>query len=91
MPAATPSASGLAAPTAVADPASSRASAYGYFGPAGTFSHQALLTLPPLASEPIPYATVGQALQAVRAGEITAALVPIENSVEGGVSAPWTT
>ena len=53
----------------------------------GTFSHQALLTLPPLGSDPVPYATVGQALQAVRDGEITAALVPIENSVEGGVSA----
>jgi prephenate dehydratase len=53
----------------------------------GTFTHQALLTLPAVAGEPIPYATVGLALQAVRDGEITAALVPIENSVEGGVSA----
>jgi prephenate dehydratase len=60
---------------------------YGYFGPAGTFSHQALLTLPTLGSEPIPYATVGQALDAVRAGEVAGALVPIENSVEGGVTA----
>ena len=60
---------------------------YGYFGPVGTFTHQALLTLPAVAGEPIPYATVGLALQAVRNGEITAALVPIENSVEGGVSA----
>ena len=85
VPGATPTASGLAAPTAVAEP--TRRDAYGYFGPAGTFSHQALLTLPALGHEPIPYATVGQALQAVRAGEIAAALVPIENSVEGGVSA----
>ena len=60
---------------------------YGYFGPPGTFSHQALLTLPSLDGEPIPYATVGQALDAVRAGEVAAALVPIENSVEGGVTA----
>jgi len=60
---------------------------YGYFGPAGTFTHQALLTLPAVAGEPIPYATVGQALQAVRDAEVIAALVPIENSVEGGVSA----
>ncbi len=60
---------------------------YGYFGPAGTFTHQALLTLPSLGAEPIAYATVGMALQAVRDGEVTAALVPIENSVEGGVSA----
>ena len=60
---------------------------YGYFGPVGTFTHQALLTLPALHGEPIAYATVGQALQAVREGEVTAVLVPIENSVEGGVTA----
>jgi prephenate dehydratase len=60
---------------------------YGYYGPVGTFTHQALLTLPALPDEPSPYATVGQALQAVRDGDVAAALVPIENSVEGGVSA----
>jgi prephenate dehydratase len=60
---------------------------YGYFGPVGTFTHQALLTLPPLRDEPTPYATVGLTLQAVREGEVAAALVPIENSVEGGVTA----
>jgi prephenate dehydratase len=60
---------------------------YGYFGPEGTFTHQALLTLPALAGEPIPYPTVPAALDAVRVGEVTAALVPIENSVEGGVTA----
>jgi prephenate dehydratase len=60
---------------------------YGYFGPVGTFTHQALLTLPAQPCEPVPYATVGLALDAVRAGEVTAALVPIENSVEGGVTA----
>ena len=59
---------------------------YGYFGPVGTFTHQALLTLPAVPPDPRPYATVGQALQAVRDGEVTAALVPIENSVEGGVT-----
>ncbi|MGI3786077.1 MAG: prephenate dehydratase [Janthinobacterium lividum] len=64
------------------------ATAYGYFGPVGTFTHQALLTLDPAApADPVPYATVGQALQAVRDGEVAAALVPIENSVEGGVTA----
>ena len=60
---------------------------YGYFGPVGTFTHQALLTLPALPDEPTPYATVGLALQAVRDGDVAAALVPIENSVEGAVSA----
>ncbi len=64
------------------------ATAYGFFGPVGTFTHQALLTLDPAApADPVPYATVGQALQAVRDGEVAAALVPIENSVEGGVTA----
>ncbi len=57
----------------------------GYFGPAGTFTHQALLSVSD--AEAIPFATVAQALDAVRSGEISAAMVPIENSVEGGVSA----
>ena len=58
----------------------------GYFGPAGTFTHQALLTF--AAGEPgTPFATVPGALDAVRSGEVAAALVPIENSVEGGVTA----
>lgn len=57
----------------------------GYFGPAGTFTHQALLSV--TDEEAIPFRTVAQALDAVRTGEVTAAMVPIENSVEGGVSA----
>ncbi len=61
---------------------------YGYFGPAGTFTHQALLTLSEVdADRAVPYATVAGCLDAVRAGDIDAGLVPIENSVEGGVSA----
>lgn len=58
----------------------------GYFGPAGTFTHQALLQVS--GDEPSqPFATVAAALDAVRAGQVRAALVPIENSMEGGVSA----
>ncbi len=57
----------------------------GYFGPEATFTHQALLTLGDAPNRPYP--TVGAALDAVRRGEVTASLVPIENSVEGGVSA----
>lgn len=56
----------------------------GYYGPAGTFTHQALLTF--ASEEATPFATVAQALDAVRTGTIEAALVPIENSVEGGVT-----
>ncbi|MDQ7993567.1 MAG: prephenate dehydratase [Propionicimonas sp.] len=56
----------------------------GYYGPAGTFTHQALQTFS--GDEAIPFDTVGQALDAVRSGAVEAALVPIENSVEGGVT-----
>lgn len=58
-----------------------------YLGPSGTFSHEALLTLLPDVTEPLPLPTVTRALSAVRLGEVDLALVPIENSVEGAVSA----
>lgn len=58
----------------------------GYFGPAGTFTHQALLSL--AGDEELqPFSTVPVTLDAVRDGIVRAGLVPIENSVEGGVSA----
>lgn len=57
----------------------------GYFGPAGTFTHQALLSI--TDEEAVPFASVGEALDAVRQGQVDGAVVPIENSVEGGVSA----
>ena len=61
---------------------------YGYFGPAGTFTEMALLRLPEAAQvERVPIASVEAALEAVRDGSVDAAVVPIENSVEGGVSA----
>lgn len=60
---------------------------FGYFGPAGTFTHQALLSVPGAEQgELTPYATVAGCLDGVRGGEVDAGLVPIENSVEGGVS-----
>lgn len=58
---------------------------FGYLGPAGTFTHQALLTL--TQDEARPFVTVRETLDAVRSKKVEAALVPIENSVEGGVSA----
>jgi prephenate dehydratase len=58
----------------------------GYLGPRGTFTHQALLTIAG-DEEARPFPTVAGALDAVRSGDIEASLVPIENSVEGGVSA----
>ena len=57
----------------------------GYLGPPGTFSEAALKSLSPHASTE-PYVSVPDALDAVRRGEVGAALVPFENSVEGSVS-----
>jgi prephenate dehydratase len=57
-----------------------------YLGPPGTFAEQALRTLP-AASNAIrePVADVPEAFAVVRAGDADAALVPLENSVEGAV------
>lgn len=61
---------------------------YGYFGPAGTFTEMALNAWRPAAGERrTPYASVDAALAALRTGAVDATMVPIENSVEGGVSA----
>ncbi|HEY8821142.1 MAG TPA: prephenate dehydratase domain-containing protein, partial [Dermatophilaceae bacterium] len=38
-------------------------------------------------AESVPFSSVDAALAALRAGDLDAAMVPIENSVEGGVSA----
>ncbi|MFF5567812.1 prephenate dehydratase [Streptomyces sp. NPDC012623] len=64
------------------------ATRYTYLGPEGTFTEAALRTLPEAATrELVPMVSVPAALDAVRGGEAAAALVPIENSVEGGVTA----
>jgi len=61
-------------------------SRYAYLGPAGTFAEQALRTLPEAAdAELLPMVTVPEALRAVRDDVADAALVPLENSVEGAV------
>ena len=64
---------------------------YGYLGPTGTFTEMALRQCSQIAevddAERIPFASVDAALAALRAGDLDAAMVPIENSVEGGVSA----
>lgn len=59
---------------------------YGYLGPEATFTHQALLSLGEIV-DPVPFPDVLATIDAVRSGVVDAALVPIENSVEGGVSA----
>ena len=59
-----------------------------YLGPAGTFTEMAAKQLRTIgAAELIPTASVAEALDFVLAGKAERAVVPIENSIEGGVSA----
>ncbi len=63
----------------------------GYFGPAGTFTEEALVgALGPTdrgRTELIPLATIYDVVMAVHDREVDRALVPIENSLEGSVNA----
>lgn len=61
---------------------------YTFLGPAGTFTEAALMQVPDAADAVrIPSSNVNTALDKVRDGSADAAMVPIENSVEGGVTA----
>jgi prephenate dehydratase len=61
---------------------------YTFLGPEGTFTEAALLQVPgALQAARIPAPNVNAALGKVRDGAADAAMVPIENSVEGGVTA----
>jgi prephenate dehydratase len=61
---------------------------YAYLGPEGTFTEAALAAFDADARPgAVPYPSIGAALDAVRAGDVGRAVVPIENSVEGGVTA----
>lgn len=61
---------------------------YAYLGPAGTFTEAALHQIaPPGSAELLPQVDVVSAIEAVRAGEADRAVVAIENSVEGSVTA----
>ena len=57
-----------------------------YFGPAGTFTEQALLTQPDYAAvERHPLPTIIDVLEAVRSGQVDLGFVPLENGIEGTV------
>lgn len=65
---------------------------YAYLGPAATFTEAALIDLLTQrgtleTAERIPMRSAEAMLEAVRLGEVDAAVAPIENSVEGGVPA----
>ena len=58
-----------------------------YFGPAGTFTEQALLTQTDLSAlQRVPMRTVPDVLDTVTTGEVDLGFVPIENSIEGTVN-----
>ncbi len=60
---------------------------YAYLGPEGTFSEAALRSVPAAEHADLqPHVSVGEALDAVRRGDADAAVVPLENSVEGSVA-----
>lgn len=65
----------------------SAAPRFSYLGPAGTFTYSALLQVIPEGAQEIPALDVPSALRMVRHGDADFAVVPIENSVEGGVNA----
>jgi prephenate dehydratase len=58
-----------------------------YFGPAGTFTEEALLTQPDLAAaDRTPFTPVPEVIAAVERGDADGGVVPIENMIEGSVS-----
>jgi prephenate dehydratase len=64
------------------------ADTYSYLGPAGTFTEAALAQVPQAVGQTWhPVNNVGQALDDVVKGRSVAAMIAIENTVEGGVSA----
>jgi prephenate dehydratase len=60
---------------------------YAYLGPEGTFSEAAARCLPGTGDSLRACPSVPAAMDAVRAGAVAGAVVPIENSVEGSVNA----
>lgn len=61
---------------------------YAYLGPAGTFTEEALLqVVSPDEAVLLPQTDVGSAIAAVRSGEADHAVVAIESTAEGGVTA----
>jgi prephenate dehydratase len=63
----------------------------GYFGPEGTFTHEALIAAdsgqPVSGRELVPFPTIYDTVMAVHHGDVERSLVPIENSLEGSVNA----
>ncbi|HEY3842726.1 MAG TPA: prephenate dehydratase [Acidimicrobiales bacterium] len=64
------------------------ATSVAYFGPAATFTQEALLTQADLASADLrPLGTIAAVLESVARGDVDLGFVPMENAIEGTVSA----
>ena len=60
----------------------------GYFGPEGTFTHEAVIVAAGSRRlDAVPLPTIYDTVMAVHGGTVERALVPIENSLEGSVNA----
>jgi prephenate dehydratase len=57
----------------------------GFLGPEGSFSHEAVTVLG--VGEPVAFPRIAEVLSRVASGELEAGLVPLENAIEGTVSA----
>ena len=56
-----------------------------YLGPAGTFSHAAVMRHFGAFVDALPEATIDEVFRAIDAGQVDYAVVPVENSTEGAV------
>ena len=80
-------ATGPTARTGYPVPMTAPAPLWSFLGPAGTFTEMALRQVAPVDVELDPCPDVPTALDHLRERTVEAAVVPIENSVEGGVNA----
>jgi prephenate dehydratase len=61
---------------------------YAFLGPKGTFTELALAQIKgSKTSRQVPVSHVAEAIELVLSGKVSRALIPVENSIEGGVSA----
>ncbi|MGA0567997.1 prephenate dehydratase [Rathayibacter sp. KR2-224] len=77
-----------ASPDSASETGRQQPEAYSFLGPSGTFTEAALAQVPQAAGKPWRAVNnVGEALNDVVDGRSVAAMIAIENSIEGGVSA----
>ncbi len=66
--------------------AATRPARVAYFGPAGTYTHLALLEIFGESAASVPFKTIPDVFHEVEAGRASFGVVPVENSTEGAVT-----